>query len=432
MKQVFYTLSILGTAMLSLISCTPENKGTQPEPVAKDPTLTVAKNEFDVPFEGGNLTIDYTLENPTAGIEIYAMAEDGWIKNVQCSDESKVTLTVTANFSATERNSVLTIVYPYGEEELTEQVTIIQKGETVPTADYTNRRCPMATINYWGNTHSPANRPDLQLYDIEILSKTPNGDNFAPGSVGYYLSVFTTVESEDEIFLPDGTYPVSMTSDNVISTANSQVVVVNSQGNNYDVKAGLADGYITVVNDGDNMTIVGEIIAQDDQRHAFYFTYSGKINRNDSRYVSTLKEDVCITDGDMLATYYGDVSYNGKTRQWILNLEDAGKQALQVHICTDYSGVLSNGLPVGKYVPGTGAANTFIPGYIEGEYFAGSWFFNRKINSGIYAPLIDGEVNITAGSCEGEFTVEANFIDDRGNSIICKWTGVPTYKDETM
>ena len=72
---------------------------------------------------------------------------------------------------------------------------------------------------------------------------------------------------------------------------------------------------------------------------------------------------------------------------------------------------------------------TAYPGYANGSYMEGSWYFNADYSQ--YAPLVDGDVYITNNG-DTTFTIEVDAYDDAGNNIYGSWTGVDPNQAQTF
>lgn len=117
---------LLAAAMCCfMFSACNKHEEPQPEPEVEAPELTLTSaSEVSVGFEGDEVTITYTLENPAENGEITASASEGadWCSDFNCDTEGKVTFTVAAN-DGEERSCDVTVTYTYGESE-TKSITV--------------------------------------------------------------------------------------------------------------------------------------------------------------------------------------------------------------------------------------------------------------------------------------------------------------------
>lgn len=86
--------------------------------------------------------------------------------------------------------------------------------------------------------------------------------------------------------------------------------------------------------------------------------------------------------------------------------------------CVDHSGTFTAAEDFG--------INTFLSGYLEDGYLAGSWYAELEggYATGVMAPLTEGTVTVTLNS-DGTQTYVFDFKDDRGNKITGSVTANP-------
>ena len=65
MKKIFGLLAICA---LSFVACKPDTD--TPEPAAKTPVVTLDKESIEAPAEGGEFTVNYTIENAVKGVAL--------------------------------------------------------------------------------------------------------------------------------------------------------------------------------------------------------------------------------------------------------------------------------------------------------------------------------------------------------------------------
>ena len=113
MKKLLLALA----ACCFLFACDKNEK--QPEEPAEAPELTLtSESVVNVPADGDEVTITYTLANPAENGDISAKAADGgdWCDGFNCDTDGQVTFTVAAN-EGDARETVVTVTYTYGEGE---------------------------------------------------------------------------------------------------------------------------------------------------------------------------------------------------------------------------------------------------------------------------------------------------------------------------
>lgn len=87
-----------------------KDKETVPVPAIEFPD----GNELNVPEEGGPASIRYEISNPVGNGQMSAGSKSGWIQDIGCDNDGKITFTVTPN-KGSERTALLTLEYKYGD-----------------------------------------------------------------------------------------------------------------------------------------------------------------------------------------------------------------------------------------------------------------------------------------------------------------------------
>ncbi len=124
MKRVINILIVLGAALLQIVSCTPaDNAGAADRPV-----ITIENNGLvDVSFEGGEISVAYTIDKPVEGGELYLeLAQDSeWIEYTV--SPSQITFVVEENAAADTRYAMITASYSYGDQSVKNYLTLTQQ-----------------------------------------------------------------------------------------------------------------------------------------------------------------------------------------------------------------------------------------------------------------------------------------------------------------
>ena len=135
MKKLLLALA----ACCFLFACDKNEK--QPEEPTEAPELTLtSESVVNVPADGDEVTITYTLANPAENGDISAKAADGaeWCDGFDCDTDGQVTFTVAAN-DGDAREAVVTVTYSYGEGEHKDiQVTVKQVALGEPLFELTS------------------------------------------------------------------------------------------------------------------------------------------------------------------------------------------------------------------------------------------------------------------------------------------------------
>lgn len=267
---------------------------------------------------------------------------------------------------------------------------------------------------YYGNLDQEAYNYFFYIMDTDCLES-----NMEAG-VAISIDLYSDVPVGDgENIIPSGEYifdPENTCLSGTFSKGYSQVFI---DGTLYDI----ADGVVYVKEDGVDMEIYLT------NGTTCYVTYNGVPDMGESSGgdgAGNLTEDVEILseNGLIIAQGYGDYYEVGMDNYMISIYADAetfSGDALMFEILTDGEGI------VGEYKVLSEDAeelyNCFLPGEYEVEdgylYPYCSWYMS--VSEGVmdgraYSPIVDGEFCITES--DGEYTVEFDLYDDRGNNII--------------
>ena len=83
------------------------------DPVTPDaqPEIVFAKENLDVPAEGGPFQIEYTIENPVANATLSAKCNDSWITDIDTKTAGVISFNVTKNETAEKREAIIEVSY---------------------------------------------------------------------------------------------------------------------------------------------------------------------------------------------------------------------------------------------------------------------------------------------------------------------------------
>ena len=91
MKKIF---GLLAMSAFALVACNPDTP--EPEPVVEAPVVTLDKQSVEVSAEGGEFTVNYTIENAVEGVTLAVTEDVEWISDVEVA-ESAISFAVAAN-----------------------------------------------------------------------------------------------------------------------------------------------------------------------------------------------------------------------------------------------------------------------------------------------------------------------------------------------
>ena len=293
-----------------------------------------------------------------------------------------------------------------------------------------------AMANYMGDYYNPGVADNFQL----ILSDLGwDEDGWELPNAAYYIFDIYTEVVDGELAIPYGVYEFDMTSScapNTIDAAYTKYILLDEYGWDYAAEAYFTSGTLTVDANG----IVAELVAEDDTVHKV--AYKGAVTNivdysdefggggDGDEILSTLWEDwYCnFSDCSLEYTWYGDY-YEVGYDNWLLYLMPNGEvgDGLQLDLLSNDVGLYELS---GEYVISKSQEKfTAYPGYENGGYMEGSWYFNADFSQ--YAPLVDGDIYITNNG-DTTFTIEVDAYDDAGNNIYGSWTGVDPNQVQTF
>ena len=305
--------------------------------------------------------------------------------------------------------------------------------EVVPEEPATELGYAMA--NYMGDYYNPGVADNFTLV-LSDLGWDEDGWEL-PNAAYYVLDLYTEVV-DGELAIPYGTYEFDLADScapNTIGASYSRFIRLDEYGWDYVEEVYFASATLTVAESG----ITADFVAEDGRE--FKVVYAGVVTNivdysdefgggGSDEILSTLWEDwYCNFSGcSMDYTWYGDY-YEVGYDNWLLYLMPNGEvgDGLQLDLLSNDVGLYELS---GEYVIGNSLEKfTAYPGYENGGYMEGCWYFNADLTQ--YAPLVSGDIYITNNG-DTTFTIEVDAFDDAGNNIYGSWTGVDPNQASTL
>ena len=292
-----------------------------------------------------------------------------------------------------------------------------------------------AMANYMGDYYNPGVADNFMVV-LSDLGWDEDGWEL-PNAAYYILDLYTEIV-DGELAIPYGTYALDMTDScepNTLSASSTRYILLDEYGWDYAAEAYFVAGSVTVDANG----IVAELEDYDGAIHKVAYKgavtnivdYSDEFGGGGSDEVlSTLWEDwYCnFSDCSLEYTWYGDY-YGVGYDNWLLYIFPNGEvgDGLQLDLISNTVGSYELS---GEYVISKSQEKfTAYPGYENGGYMEGCWYFNADYSQ--YAPLVDGDIYITNNG-DTTFTIEVDAYDDAGNNIYGSWTGVDPNQVQTF
>lgn len=147
MIKIFRKLAFLSVVALGasfLFSC--NNEEPQPDGPKVDDTLphvVLSSSIINVPCDGGEFEVGYTIENPLVGVDILAVSDQKWVNNFTY-DNSILRFTVDFNNQMESRQATVSVRYPSMESPVTltiEQAAPETQAFELETAALTTMKC---------------------------------------------------------------------------------------------------------------------------------------------------------------------------------------------------------------------------------------------------------------------------------------------------
>lgn len=166
MKKIFGLLAICA---LTLVGC---NDTPEPEPIVKAPVVTLDKESVEASAEGGEFTVNYTIENTVEGVALSVTKDVEWISDVVASD-GVITFTVAANDVEEQREAVLNVEYTGAEARA---IAVAQAAKAVaPTPELATITLEVENV-IWNNADVTVTPSEDVEYILGVMTK----EDFAP------------------------------------------------------------------------------------------------------------------------------------------------------------------------------------------------------------------------------------------------------------
>lgn len=185
MKKIF---GLLAMSAFALVACNPDTP--EPEPVVEAPVVTLDKQSVEVSAEGGEFTVNYTIENPVEGVTLAVTEDVEWISDVEVA-ESAISFAVAANDVEKAREATLYVGYT-GAEGRTIAVAQAAKS-AAPTPELATITLEVENIT-WNNADVTVTPSEDVEYILGVMTK----EAFAPYAEDIESLVAARVEEWQE------------------------------------------------------------------------------------------------------------------------------------------------------------------------------------------------------------------------------------------
>ena len=256
------------------------------------------------------------------------------------------------------------------------------------------------------------------LSDVEA-----DGNEAVEGATYYYFDVYSD-ELNENLTLPNGVYTFDITNSYAAGTFTEEYGFAFYAGGSQDTVWYMYDeGSTLTVTDG---KIVAELLMQDGSKHTV--TYEGDLSCG-AAGGSELTEDmeINVSGWTIYAEYY-DQFYSNDTDNWYVSIYEDFESGSGRYFVLDLLADFATSVDYrGTFTASDSCGiNTFMPGYIDDGYLAGSWYAELEDGSvsGIMAPLTDGTITVTYNG-DGTQTFAFDCRNDLGYKITGTVQGAP-------
>lgn len=256
------------------------------------------------------------------------------------------------------------------------------------------------------------------LSDVEV-----DGNEAVEGATYYYFDVYSD-ELNENLTLPNGVYTFDITNSCADGTFTEEYGFAFYAGGSQDTVWYMYDeGSTLTVTDG---KIVAELLMQDGSKHTV--TYEGDLSCG-AAGGSELTEDmeINVSGWTIYAEYY-DQFYSNDTDNWYVSIYEDFESGNGRYFVLDLLADFATSVDYrGTFTASDSCGiNTFMPGYIDDGYLAGSWYAELEDGSvsGIMAPLTDGTITVTYNG-DGTQTFAFDCRNDLGYKITGTVQGAP-------
>ena len=422
-----------------------ENSGNEPvDPNA--PKIVVEPTRITSTWEGGEFTVDYSVENPVDGATVLATPQEDWVEIISCAD-GKINLSIGEYTEAENRSTLVDVEYEYGEgESVSVQFNVIQTSleDNVTLID----EFSVMQIIYLGRVSADGyiNADDGYYgYQVQLIDLPLQG-NYISANSNVLNLVFLSDQAPDvaepskpipadQIIIPDGEYAVASYGAGTVWSDVSAVQKVNSEGTGYEFERTLAGGSVTITNNGTEVSISAKITDSEDAQWNIDATVEPMAG--DGRFSSTIEGDVEVdfSGSQVTAGYYGAYYQGCSLPVWYIQYVTTDNEIVCFDFIAPAEYTFEKGFPTGTFTASNNLkANTFVTGFNQQGYMLASWYMTivEQTSQGYsvgdpMASLVGGTVEITENA--GNYTIKINALDDKSQSVSGTWTGSITPLD---
>lgn len=98
----------------------------QKEPLADNPEIRLSKDEVDVPADGGETMLTYSIVNAVEGCSVSAVSDASWL-GVDCAEDNLIKLSAEKNQDESVKEAVISVYY--NSDKALDSIVVTQAGQ---------------------------------------------------------------------------------------------------------------------------------------------------------------------------------------------------------------------------------------------------------------------------------------------------------------
>lgn len=406
------------------------------EEYVPSPEFSLGQSEMDIPAEGGEAKVNYTVVNPAEDGTVSAVSVSEWISGITCGSASEVVFHVDANTLEEPRTAELEVKYTYVRDDveysIADTLTITQEA-SVPSYDY-DFAAEEFTGYYYGTYFSMGDEHNYVTW-LSDIGFDEEG-YMLPGGTYYGFDLYAASPEDDEHPLPPaGVYTLGLygeTAEMTFSPGDSYARTVSEDGYSTLMDVTFEEGTLVLEYVDEGVSIEAEILDNEGKTH--HVSYTGPISYSVEAHTGDEAYPTIYSDLEVEATYASAMyveDYDQKTMRVQFDITDMqvfygmmmppGTQII-LDACMPYD-------EDGKVAAGTYRISESMEDYTlypGGEWgglvFSGSRAVNYEDYSFVYHGLfVDGEMEITEDAAG--YSITYDFVTAQGYRITGSYSG---------
>ena len=232
-------------------------------PEIEEPLFTItSQSTIEIPYQGGEGVVTYTIENPVEGESITYECSADWIEEIVVADDIRFTVALNAQQQIRTTEIILSYM---GQEQI---ITVNQEG--APESEYIEFEASYLQGIYYGNEYGSGYNYYIYLSDVGVTGE----DGYKDNSITFRLDIYSdTSSSSGNVVLPEGVYELDYSNSCDPGTFSSMYsICVFCEDGDISGYYGFESGKVTVTEN--HIEAILEFMSGD----VYRVTYSGSLN----------------------------------------------------------------------------------------------------------------------------------------------------------